>query len=46
MREIPIGYYSLAVLKEPEGESKGAVILSQVDDVILRFPFIKLKFDT
>lgn len=44
MREIPIGYCSLAVLKEPEGRNKGALILSQVDDVVLRFPFIKDKF--
>lgn len=44
MREIQIGYYSMKILKEPEGKNKGALILSQVDDVVSKLPFIKDKF--
>ncbi len=44
MKGVPIGYYSMKVLKEPEEKNKGALILSQVDDVVSRFPFIKDKF--
>lgn len=44
MKDIPIGYYSLKVLKEPEGKSKGALILSQVDNVVSQFPSLKRKF--
>ena len=44
MSEIPMGYYSMKILKEPEGKNKGALILSQVDSVVSTLPFIKDKF--
>lgn len=44
MNEIPLGYYSMKVLKEPEEKNKGALILSQVDSVVSTLPFIKDKF--
>jgi len=44
MSEIPIGYYSMKILKEPEGKNKGALILSQVDSVVSRLPFVKNRF--
>ena len=44
MSETPIGYYSMKILKEPEGKNKGALILSQVDSVVSTLPFIKDKF--
>jgi len=44
MSETPIGYSSMKILKKPEGETKGALILSQVDNVVSRLPFIKNKF--
>jgi len=44
MKETPIGYYSLRILKEPEGKNKGAVILSQVDNVLSKLPFLKERF--
>ena len=44
MKKIPIEYYSLAILKEPEGKNKGALILSQVDDVVSKYPLIKKHF--
>ncbi len=44
MSETPIGYYSMRILKEPEGKNKGALILSQVDNVISELPFIKDRF--
>lgn len=44
MSEIPIRYYSMRILKEPEGKNKGALILSQVDSVVSRLPFVKNRF--
>lgn len=44
MSEIPIGYYSMKILKEPERKEKGALILSQVDSVVSMLPFIKDRF--
>src|SRR3989344_5200135 len=44
MSEIPIGYYSMKILKEPGDGNKGALILSQVDNVVSRLPFVKDKF--
>lgn len=44
MSKVPIGYYSIRILEEPNGKNKGALILSQVDDVVSRFPFIKERF--
>lgn len=41
---VPIGYYSMKVLKEPSGNRKGAIILSQVDNVVEKMPFIKDRF--
>ncbi len=44
MSNIPIGYYTMRILKKPEGKNKGAIILSQVDRVVKQFPFVKDKF--
>lgn len=44
MKMVPIGYYSLKILAEPAGKNKGVAILSQVDNVIERMPFLKDKF--
>src|SRR3989344_159595 len=44
MSEMPVGYYSMKILKEPEGKNKGALILSQVDNVVSRLPFLKNRF--
>ena len=44
MSETPIGYYSMRILKEPEGKNKGALILSQVDSVVSKLPFVKNRF--
>lgn len=44
MNDVPIGYYSLKVLKEPNENQKGALILSQVDNIVEKFPHIKEKF--
>jgi glycosyltransferase involved in cell wall biosynthesis len=44
MIDIPIGYYSMKVLMEPKGKNKGAIILSQVDNVLLQLPYLKNRF--
>ena len=44
MTEILTRYYSLKILKEPIGKEKGAIILSQVDGVVEKMPFVKDKF--
>ena len=44
MSDIPLGYYSMKVLKEPLGNDKGALILSQVDSVVEQLPFVKDSF--
>ncbi len=44
MNKIPEGYFSLYVLKEPEETRKGAIILSQVDNVVEELPWIKNRF--
>ena len=44
MNETSIEYYSMRILKEPEGKNKGVLILSQVDSVVSKLPFIKNRF--
>ena len=44
MEKVPIGYYSMKILKEPFENKKGAIILSQVDNVVEKMPFVKDKF--
>lgn len=44
MSSIKESWISMKLLKGPEGRNKGAIILSQVDEVVSRFPFIKDKF--
>jgi len=44
MSKIPRGYYSMKVLKEPENGRKGALVLSQVDEVVSELPFVKDNF--
>lgn len=44
MSETSIEYYSMIILKEPEGKNKGALILSQVDSVVSKLPFVKNRF--
>jgi len=44
MTKVPIGYYSMKILKEPTGNEKGAIILSQVDNIVDKMPFVKDKF--
>jgi len=44
MSKVPIGYYSMKILEEPNGKNKGALILSQVDCLVEKFPYIKDKF--
>jgi len=44
MKDVPIGYYSMKVLKEPKGRNKGAMILSQVDNVLSQLPYLKYRF--
>lgn len=44
MSEIPIGHYSMRVLEKPDGKNKGALILSQVDSVVEKLPFVKNRF--
>jgi len=41
---VSIAYYSMKILKEPIGKEKGAIILSQVDKVLEKMPFVKDKF--
>ncbi|MCK5625210.1 glycosyltransferase [Candidatus Pacearchaeota archaeon] len=44
VKEVPLGHYSMKILKGPEGKKKGAIILSQVDNIVSKFPFVKDKF--
>jgi glycosyltransferase involved in cell wall biosynthesis len=41
MSDVKESYFSLNILKKPEGLNKGAVILSQVDEVVSELPWIK-----
>lgn len=44
MSQTPIGHFSMKVLQEPQEKIKGVLVLSQVDEVVDRMPFLRDRF--
>jgi len=44
MSEIPLGYFSMKVLQEPQEGNKGVIVLSQVDEVVDKMPHVRDQF--